>query len=44
MKIVYCDMTKFFVKKSFYKNGDFRCKKNLLSYITKLGRKNGCLE
>lgn len=44
MKIVYFDLTKFFVRKSFYENGDFRIRKIMFSNFKKLGRKNGYME
>ncbi len=44
MKIIYFDMTRFFVSKRFYDNKDYQLRNRLFDVYVDFGRKNEYLE
>lgn len=44
MKIIYFDMTKFFVLKSFFDGGDYQIRNRLTDELNGFGRKDEYLE
>lgn len=44
MKIIYFDMTKFCILKSFYENGDYQIRNHLINDFKVFGRKDEYLE